>query len=127
MEQKTKALSRFNGRDRCNEGGHSFLLAQVRQRGLTPTTTCASTDSFLVGFFEEAVTNVVGKVFAKPLTLGDDVPPKIEEDVWPNVDLAGATADVFLYGVGVDATVNGISFVLVDMPTSSRWDAYGGG
>lgn len=76
-------------------------------------------DSFLVGFFEEAVLNVVGKVFAKPLTLGDDVPPKIEENVWPNVDLAGCTADVFLYNVGIDSTVNGISFVLVDMPTSS--------
>lgn len=79
-------------------------------------------DSFLVGFFEEAVLNVVGKVFSKTILVSDDTPPEIHEGtddkpaIWSNLDLAGAQGDVFLYNVAIDAVVNGVSFVLIDMP-----------
>src|SRR5574341_489574 len=83
-------------------------------------------DSFLVPYFENAVDNVVGKVFAKPLALSEDAPPRIAQDtpmgpaLWSNVDLQGASADLFLYGVGRDAVVNGLSFVIVDMPAAEK-------
>lgn len=52
-----------------------------------------------------------------------ELPPKIGAHI-DNVDLKGSTADTFFEDVARDAQIDGISWVLVDMPTA-RTDAEG--
>lgn len=62
-----------------------------------------------------AVQLVVGKVFAKPVRLGDDVPEAIEQ--WAeDVDLRGASLHEFLATIFEDAWWSGMGLFLVDMP-----------
>ena len=62
-----------------------------------------------------AVQLVVGKVFARPVKLGDDVPDAIGE--WAeDVDLRGASLHEFLATIFEDAWWNGMGLFLVDMP-----------
>lgn len=64
-----------------------------------------------------AVQLVVGKVFAKPVRLGDDVPESIEQ--WTeDVDLRGASLHEFLATIFEDAWWGGLGLFLVDMPAA---------
>lgn len=70
--------------------------------------------SFLFNGYRKTVRDMAGKVFAKPIAVGDDVPPKIAE-MLTNIDLAGRDLDVFAHAVLTDAMAEGISYILVDM------------
>jgi hypothetical protein len=58
---------------------------------------------------------MVGRPFEHPITLGNDVPPKIEASM-ENVDLQGRDLDSFARDVLAHALRDGISWILVDYP-----------
>ncbi len=72
----------------------------------------------LRNFFRRTVTGLVGKVFARPLVLGADVPPRIAA-LMEDVDRQGRHLNVFARDVFEDALVAGLSHVLVDYPAAA--------
>lgn len=71
--------------------------------------------SVLRNFFRRTVLSLTGKVFAKPLVLGDDVPQRLR-DLMEDVDLMGRNLHVFAREVFADALIHGLSHILVDYP-----------
>lgn len=70
--------------------------------------------STLFNGFRKTVKDMSGKVFAKPIAIGADVPPQIKQ-YGENIDLAGRNLDVFAYDVFRDGLQAGISHILVEM------------
>jgi hypothetical protein len=70
----------------------------------------------LLPAFSETVATMAGRVFAKPLAVGEDVLPQIATDVLPNVDLEGRNLHAFAADVFEEALSKGLSFILVDFP-----------
>lgn len=68
--------------------------------------------------FSRTVNILVGKPFSKPITVGDDVPPRIRT-MLDDVDREGRNLDSFAAAVARDAMAYGISGVLVDCPPSN--------
>lgn len=73
--------------------------------------------SFLFNGYAKTVQDMAGKVFAKPVVLGDDMPPDFVT-YCENIDLAGRNLDVFAHSVFTDALAEGISYILVDMASA---------
>lgn len=71
--------------------------------------------TFLFNAFAKTVGDMTGKVFAKPISLKDTVPPQIV-DFAENIDQTGRHLNVFAHDVFHDGQVTGIGFILVDMP-----------
>lgn len=70
--------------------------------------------SFLFNGFGETVKDLVGRVFARELTLEADVPADIV--AWAeNADMAGRDLNVFAKDCFADALTNGVSYILTDM------------
>lgn len=66
--------------------------------------------------FRKTVTDMLGKVFAQPIALGEDVDPELA--AWSeNIDLMGRALNNFAHDVLNDAMQAGISFVFVDSPS----------
>lgn len=70
--------------------------------------------SFLFPGYAKTVSDMAGKIFAKPIVVQDDVPAQIKAAM-ENVDLAGRNLDVFAHEVAKDAIHAGISYILVEM------------
>lgn len=70
----------------------------------------------LLPAFTETVATMAGRVFAKPLAVGEDVPTEISGQVLPNVDLEGRNLHAFAADVFEAALSQGMSFILVDFP-----------
>lgn len=77
--------------------------------------------SFLFGAFAKTVEDMSGKVFAKPVVLGNDVPEDIKQ-MCEDIDLAGQHLNVFARNAFFDALQSGITFLLVDMPQAVQTD-----
>lgn len=75
--------------------------------------------TFLFNGFAKTVRDMAGKVFAKPITIGGDMPPDLVSCA-ENIDLTGRNLDVFAHAVFVDALVEGISYIFVDMPPAPQ-------
>ena len=74
--------------------------------------------STLFPAFPRTIEVLAGKPFSKPLTLGDDVPTRLEE--WSNdIDLQGRNLHSFMASVMEEALAFGLSGILVDFPTAS--------
>lgn len=69
----------------------------------------------LRNFFRRTVQTLTGKVFSRPIVLGEDVPPRLR-DLMEDVDLTGRHLNIFARDVFADALVCGLSHVLVDYP-----------
>lgn len=70
--------------------------------------------TFLFNGFAKTVRDMAGKVFAKPIGIGEDMPDDLRGFA-ENIDLSGRNLDVFGHGVFVDALAEGISYILVEM------------
>lgn len=73
--------------------------------------------SVLFNGFRKTVRDMTGKVFAKPVALGDDMPSRLVEYA-ENIDLTGRALNNFAHDVFVDGMQAGISYILVEMPPS---------
>lgn len=71
--------------------------------------------STLFNGFRKTVKDMAGKVFAKPVQLGDDVPERLRVYA-ENIDLTGRHLSNFAYDVFYDGLQTGISYILVEMP-----------
>jgi hypothetical protein len=67
--------------------------------------------------FAEAIDVMTGRVFAKPLKLGDTVPGWIKDEVLDDVDMSGRNIHVFARQVFTRALSHGLSHVLIDAPS----------
>ena len=65
--------------------------------------------------FEDTVKKMVGKVLAKDIVLGEDVPPTIKE-YCTNIDGQGRNITAFALDAFREAMVDGISYIFVDFP-----------
>lgn len=76
----------------------------------------------LFPMFKETVKGLVGLALRKDPKLGDDVPGRIKDIIWENVDGAGTHGAVFAKRVFTDALAKGHTGILVDVPkvTSTR-------
>lgn len=70
--------------------------------------------SFLFNGMAKTVQDMAGKVFSKPIALGDDMPPDFV--AWSeNIDLAGRNLDTFAHTAFCDAMADGVSYIFTDM------------
>lgn len=65
--------------------------------------------------YSRTVATLTGKPFSKPLTLGDDVPPKLVE-YGQNIDLEGRNLHTFAADILESALGYGLGLILVDYP-----------
>src|SRR5690606_19200491 len=72
--------------------------------------------STLLPAFSETVKNMTGRVFARAITLGDEVPANIREWVTDDIDLQGNNLDVFADEWFRTALGYGICHCLVEYP-----------
>lgn len=66
--------------------------------------------------FAETVQNMVGRVFAEPLLINEDVPAWVRTDVLPDVDRQGRNIHVFSTDWFRSALAYGLTSVLVESP-----------
>lgn len=71
--------------------------------------------SILFNAYRKTVADMTGRVFNKPLVLGDDVPKELREFA-EDIDLTGRHLNQFAHAAFYDAIQPGIGFILVDMP-----------
>lgn len=71
--------------------------------------------STLFNAFKKTVADMTGRVFAKPVILGKDVPQELV-DYAENIDIAGRHLNVFARDVFYDCLQAGIGYVLADAP-----------
>lgn len=74
--------------------------------------------SFLFNGLAKTVQDMAGKVFSKPIALGDDMPPDFVTYA-ENIDLAGRNLDMFAHTAFCDAMAEGVSYILVDMAAAT--------
>lgn len=75
--------------------------------------------TFLFNGYRKTVKDMSGKVFAKPVQLGDDVPEKLKGYA-ENIDLTGQGLNNFAYQVFEGGMIDGISYILVEMPAAQE-------
>jgi hypothetical protein len=79
----------------------------------------------LFNAFRKTVKDMTGKVFARPIVIGDDVPETLRS-YCENIDLTGRHLNIFARDVFEDGMQSGISFIMADMPyadpTATRRD-----
>jgi hypothetical protein len=71
--------------------------------------------NILTNFLEQAVDKAAGKIFSKPIALGENVPPDITT-LCENIDRQGRGLDAFMMDVTKSTFTDGVSFILGDMP-----------
>lgn len=104
----------FKGQRAMIEAGRVFLPQEPGESDTAYTNRLNK--SILYNYFKKSVKELTGKVFAKPISLSDDMPKKASS-IWNNVDLLGNNGDSFFRNVFEDGMIHGISYVLVDYPT----------
>lgn len=77
--------------------------------------------STLLPAFQETVRNNVGRVFAEPIQLNDDVPQEIR-DLADNIDRQGNNLQVWAQGLFSKALASGLCHVLIDFPVATNDD-----
>ncbi|MBX5238636.1 DUF4055 domain-containing protein [Rhizobium sp. NLR22b] len=74
--------------------------------------------TFLFNGFKKTVKDMAGKVFTKPVQMGKDVPAQLQEYA-ENIDLTGQGLNNFAYAIFEGGMVDGISYILVEMPPAN--------
>ncbi|WP_448043791.1 DUF4055 domain-containing protein [Bradyrhizobium liaoningense] len=75
--------------------------------------------STLFNAFKKTVKDMTGKVFRKPIQIGNDVPPQLVSFA-ENIDNAGRHLDVFARDCFFDAMVPGVGYILAEMPPALK-------
>jgi len=71
--------------------------------------------NILTNFVADAIDKQTGKIFSKPVTLGDNVPADIAA-LCENIDRQGRGLDAFIMDAAKQAFCDGISYILADYP-----------
>jgi hypothetical protein len=75
--------------------------------------------STLFPAYEQTIKEMVGRVFAEQIELGDDVPAWIKNEVWPDVDRQGINGHAWARGWFAEALGYSMSHVFVDAPPAT--------
>jgi hypothetical protein len=70
----------------------------------------------LLPAYSETVASMAGRVFAKPIVVGEDMQERIAAEIVPNVDMEGRNLHVFASEWFEVALNHGVAFALVDFP-----------
>ena len=106
----------MGGSEAMRAAGAKFCPKHVAENQAQFDARLAAT--VLYGGFKDAVTKQTGKLFGKPIVLGDDVPPEIA-DICDDIDGQGRAITPFMMDAMSNAMVDGVSFILVDFPDLS--------
>jgi hypothetical protein len=109
------ALTRtlMGGTDAMRKAGAKYLPAFMAE---TPANHQARINrSVLFNATKKTVVDMTGRVFAKPIELGEDMPEQLKQ-IAENVDNAGRHLNVFARDVFFDSLQTGIGFIYVDHP-----------
>lgn len=112
-ERRLLASTLMGGTAAMRKAGETFLPREYAEDTVAYAARLSRTTLF--NAFSKTVVDMVGRIFAKPVQVGDDVPEAIEE-LCDNVDLTGRDLNTFAYEVALDAMACGVSFILQDMP-----------
>lgn len=75
-------------------------------------------ETTLVNYFRPAVQGLSGKVFQKPIIIGENIKAKLEW--WNDVDLAGSNINDFAKEIFEQSIRHGLTYILVDAPDSTN-------
>ena len=113
QEDWTLASALLGGTRSMRSAGKTYLPQWPNEDQDSYKTRLAT--SVLFPAFSRTVGTLIGKPFSKPLTVGEDVPPKIVE--WmQDIDLEGRNLDAFAAEVMECALGYGLGGILVDYP-----------
>ncbi|KAJ3059071.1 hypothetical protein HK102_010172 [Quaeritorhiza haematococci] len=80
---------------------------------------CRLLTATLFPAYQRTVNILTGKPFSKPLTVGEDVPPRVAA-LLDDVDTEGRNLDSFAADLCLDALAYGFAGILVDVPRTAR-------
>lgn len=109
----------------CRDVWGGTLTMRERGRTYLPQFPMEGDDAYrdrlasavLYNAYKRSVKGLVGMIFRKAPTLGEDVPDEIKRDA-ENIDAAGRHLDVFLRDACEDGMVDGHAHILVDYPNT---------
>lgn len=112
-ERRLLPMTLMGGTAAMRKAGETFLPRESAED--TVAYAARLNRTVLFNGFAKTVVDMVGRIFAKPVQVGDDVPSQIKA-LCDNVDLTGRDLNTFAYDVAFDAMAAGVSFILADMP-----------
>lgn len=80
-------------------------------------------ETTLVNYFSQAIKGLSGKVFQKPIIIGENI--KAKADWWNDIDFAGSNIDDFSMCVFEAGVRHGVTYILVDAPSTEGSDNLG--
>ncbi len=118
---KKRLLARtlMGGTDAMQAAGQTFMLKHPAESDAAYAVRLKGTT--LYNGFKQAVHAQTGKVFSRPVVVGNDVPP-ILAPYLDDMDGQGRELTPFAMDVFMDAMVDGVTFILVDFPVVRRED-----
>ena len=111
--RRSLPLALMGGTSAMRAAGEFFLPREHAEDTLAYASRLNRT--VLFNAYAKTVTDMVGRIFAKPIQIGDDAPEQIRE-LCDNIDLTGRDLNTFAYEVARDAMTSGVSFILAEMP-----------
>jgi hypothetical protein len=112
-ERRLLPMTLMGGTTAMRRAGETFLPREYAED--TVAYAARMNRTVLFNAFAKTVVDMVGRIFAKPVQIGSDVPAVIS-GLCDNVDLTGRDLNTFAYEVARDAMAAGVSFTLADMP-----------
>lgn len=118
-ESKKWALPRalMGGTDAMRKAGTTYLPQEPAESEAAYKNRLHRT--FLFNGYRKTVRDMTGKVFSKPVQLGEDVPERLRGYA-ENIDLCGRHLNNFAVDVFEDGLQTGISHILVEMPPAQQ-------
>lgn len=112
-EDRALARALLGGTRAMREAGTTYLPKWPNESKAAYDARLAT--AVLFPAYSRTVDTLAGKPFSHPITIGDDVPPKIRE--WcEDIDLQGRNLHAFCAEVFADALGMGMAGILVDYP-----------
>lgn len=115
LQEEKRDLPRalMGGTSKMREEGTEFLPQHPAESDAAYKVRLQGTT--LYNGFADTVKKQAGKVFSKPIVIGEDVPPQIQ-DLLPNIDGQGRDLTAFALDTFKEAMIDGVSFILIDFP-----------
>lgn len=112
-ERRLLPSTLMGGTAAMRRAGETFLPREYAEDTVAYAARLNRTTLF--NAFAKTVVDMVGRIFAKPVQVGSDVPAPIAA-LCDNVDLTGRDINTFAYEVARDAMAAGVSFIMAEMP-----------
>ncbi|WP_165447325.1 DUF4055 domain-containing protein [Rhizobium ruizarguesonis] len=117
--EEKRALPRalMGGTEAMRKAGKAFLPQEAAES--EPAYNDRLNRTFLFNGYRKTVRDMSGKVFTKPVQMGEDVPANLKAAA-ENIDLTGQGLNNFAYSVFEAGMNDGIAYILVEMPPAQE-------